>query len=79
MSLESEIPNIVIQSIVTVVSILFIGWKIKDALCNQISQIEIRLGTHLGISEPQTKELYGRIDAVDSRLDKLIVSNHLKV
>ena len=73
------IYQILIPSISSIASVLLIGWKIKDALCKQISQIEIKLGTHIGITEPQKKEIIGKIDNLEKRFNKLILENNLKI
>lgn len=79
MALETEISSVIVQSVASVVAILIIGWRIKESLCTQINKLTIELGTHIGITEPQKKELYDKINKIDFRLDKLILNNNLKV
>jgi len=83
LSLESETINlfyqILIPSISSIASVFIIGWKIKDALCKQISEIKIDLGIHEGVTEPIRKELSDKIEKIDGRIDKLIYENRLKV
>ena len=71
--------QILIPSISSIGSVLLIGWKIKDALCKQITDLKISVDTHIGITEPQKKELYDKIEKLDTRLDRIIISNNLKV
>lgn len=83
MSLETENLNlfyqILIPSISSIASVFVIGWKIKDALCKQISEMKIDLGIHKGISEPFKKEMTDKISKINARLDKIIYENNLKV
>lgn len=71
--------QILIPSISSITSVFVIGWKIKDALCKQISDLRIEIGTHIGITEPQKKELFDKIEKLDSRLNTVIISNNLKI
>ena len=71
--------QILIPSISSIASVFIIGWKIKDALCKQISKITIDLGTHIGITEPQKKELFTKISNIENRLSNIIIKNKLRI
>ena len=80
---EHETINLVYQilipSVSSIASVFVIGWKIKDALCKQISDLKIEISTHIGITEPQKKELFDKINKLESRFNKVIIKNKLKV
>ena len=66
--IEQELLSIIIPSISSIAAVLLIGWKIKDSICKQITELKIELGTHIGITDPQKKELYSKIKCLDERV-----------
>lgn len=71
--------QILIPSISSIASIIVIGWKIKDALCKQISDLRVEISTHIGITEPQKKEIIQRLGKVEDKLTNVILKNNLKI
>jgi hypothetical protein len=65
----------IIPTLGSMATVYYIGNKIKNALCKQISDLTIEIRTHIGISDDKVKEL----DEVKEMLTNIILKNNLKV
>ena len=71
--------QILIPSISSIASVFIIGWKIKDALCKQISDLRVEISTHIGITEPQKDEIIQKLEKIENQFTNLILKNNLKI
>lgn len=60
----------IIPTVASIGTIYFIGNKIKDALCKQITDLTIELRTHSGISARESQEFEELKDTVNSIIRK---------
>jgi len=65
----------IVPTLGSIATIYYIGNKIKNALCEQISDLTVELRTHTGISDSKIKEL----EEVKEMLTNIILKNNLKV
>lgn len=71
-------PESIIQGLATaipiIVTCLIVLYKFKNELCNQISDLRIKVETHIAIAEKQEKEF----DKLKETLSNVILKNRLE-
>lgn len=65
----------IVPTIASIGTIYIIGNKIKDALCQQITDLTVELRTHSGISARESKEFL----ELKEQVTNIILKNNLKV
>lgn len=79
MSFEADFADALLKylipTIASIGTIYYIGNKIKQALCANITDLTIELRSHVGISDKAMEKL----EEVERRLNKLILNNNLKI